>query len=99
MPPKVGDTLQLLGSSRRGKSWGGGLEAEVFFSLKKIKAVGPAHTGFLLVPFECPPHPACFLAAQRLPHSPGLGGAHKARQLELKIYAKQLLTDCKGVQL
>lgn len=40
MPPKVGDTLQLLGSSRRGKSWGGRLEAEVFFSLKKIiKAV------------------------------------------------------------
>lgn len=72
----------------------------VFFSyLKKIKA-GLAHTGFLLVPFEClPPPRACFLAALRLPHSPGLGGAHKARQLELKIYAKQLLTDCKGVQL
>lgn len=37
--------------------------------------------------------------APRRPHSPGLRGAHKARQLELKIYAKQLLTGCKGVQL
>lgn len=77
----------------------GQLVAGVFFSyLKEIKAARPAHTGFLLVPVECP-LPACFLAARRLPHSPGLGGAHKARQLELKIYAKQLLTDCKGVQL
>lgn len=69
-----------------------------FSHLEGIKAARPAPTGFLLVPVECP-LPARFRAARRLPHSPGLGGAHKARQLELKIYAKQLLTDCKGVQL
>lgn len=65
---------------------------------RDIKA-GSLHT---LAPFFSPQVPSSrppSSRAPRRPHSPGLRGAHKARQLELKIYAKQLLTDCKGVQL
>lgn len=57
IPPKVGDTFQILGSKEKRQGLERGqLEARVFFSyLKKIKAIGRAHTGFLLAPFECPP--------------------------------------------
>lgn len=61
MPPKVGDTLQILGCSRRGKSWGGGLEAEVFFSFKKNKSHRPGAHWLPFSPFRVsPPTPPAF---------------------------------------
>lgn len=79
--------------------------AREFFSYlkNKIKTAGLAHTGFLLEPLVSPSTPPSRQLSSHAAASPftqaRLSGAHKARQLELKIYAKQLLTDCKGVQL
>lgn len=71
---------------------------DILLLFRDIKAGSPC----TLAPFFSPQVPSSrppSSRAPRRPHSPGLRGAHKARQLELKIYAKQLLTDCKGVQL
>lgn len=71
----------------------------ILFLFKKNKSGQPRTHWLPFSPSRASPLRACFLAARRLPHSPGLGGAHKARQLELKIYAKQLFADCEGAQL
>lgn len=71
---------------------------DILLLFRNIKA-GSLRT---LAPFFSPQVPSSrppSSRAPRRPHSPGLRGAHKARQLELKIYAKQLLTGCKRVQL
>lgn len=93
--PGFGTNFEAAGGDAGAGAVGG---QDILFVFRDIKA-GSLRT---LAPFFSPQVPSSrppSSRAPRRPHSPGLRGAHKARQLELKIYAKQLLTDCKGVQL
>lgn len=90
----LGTDFEVLG----GDAGAGAVGGQDILLFRNIKA-GSLRT---LAPFFSPQVPSSrppSSRAPRRPHSPGLRGAHKARQLELKIYAKQLLTGCKGVQL
>lgn len=90
----LGTDFEALG----GDVGAGAVGGQDILLFRNIKA-GSLRT---LAPFFSPQVPSSrppSSRAPRRPHSPGLRGAHKARQLELKIYAKQLLTGCKGVQL
>lgn len=93
--PGLGTDFEAPGGDAGTGAVGG---QDILLLFRNIKA-GSLRT---LAPFFSPQVPSSRPPSSRgprRPHSPGLGGAHKARQLELKIYAKQLLTGCKRVQL
>lgn len=95
--PGLGTDFEALGGEAGAGAVGG---QDILLLFRNIKAGSLLHTGSLLLPSSALFPPAFQPCATASPFTGlGLGGAHKARQLELKIYAKQLLTGCKGVQL